>query len=62
MSIIISSLKDKVIVMEKEEITKALNDCNWKKSEAAKRLGITERMITYRIKKYHIKKECDVSI
>lgn len=51
------SLKDKVSMIEKEEITKVLMDCNWIKAEAARRLGITERMITYRIKKYQITKE-----
>ena len=51
------SLKIKVEDMEKEEIIKALRKCEWVKIRAAKHLGITERMIGYKIKKYGIKKE-----
>lgn len=42
--------------IEKIEITRALCECNWVKIRAAKRLGITERMIGYKIKKYGISK------
>lgn len=51
-----SSLKDKVKEMEKGEIINALEECNWVMSRAARKLGITERMIGYRVKKYGIKK------
>ena len=51
------SLKDKVKEIEKEEILNALRECNWVMSRAARKLGITERMIGYKIKKYQIKKE-----
>ena len=51
------SLKDKVKEIEKEEILNALKECNWVMSRAARKLGITERMIGYKIKKYQIKKE-----
>jgi Nif-specific regulatory protein len=51
------SLKDKVKGIEKEEILNALSECNWVMSRAARKLGITERMIGYKIKKYQIKKE-----
>ncbi len=51
------SLKIKVEDIEKEEIIKALRECSWIKIRAAKKLGITERMIGYKIKKYMIKKE-----
>ena len=51
------SLKDKVKEIEKEEILNALKECNWVMSRAARKLGITERMIGYKIKKYRIKKE-----
>jgi transcriptional regulator with GAF, ATPase, and Fis domain len=50
-------LKDKVKEIEKEEILNALRECNWVMSWAARRLGITKRMIGYKIKKYQIKKE-----
>lgn len=51
------SLKAKIIEIEKEEIIRALMESNWIMSRAARKLGITERMISYKIKKYGIKKE-----
>jgi Nif-specific regulatory protein len=50
------TLTDKVRGIEKEEILNALRECNWVMSRAAKKLGITERMIGYKIKKYQIKR------
>ncbi len=51
------SLKNKIKKIEKDEITKALQECNWIKVRAAKNLGITERMIGYKINKYKIRME-----
>jgi Nif-specific regulatory protein len=51
------TLTDKVKGIEKEEILNALRECNWVMSKAARKLGITERMIGYKIKKYDIKRE-----
>ena len=51
------TLTDKVKEIEKEEILNALMECSWIMSKAAKKLGITERMIGYKIKKYRIRKE-----
>jgi hypothetical protein len=51
-----NSLKDKVEGMEKEEIMNALRECNWVMAKAAKSLGITERIIGYKMKKYGIKR------
>jgi Nif-specific regulatory protein len=51
------SLKDKINEIEREEILHALKACNWIMAKAARQLGITERMIGYKIKKYEIKKE-----
>ena len=48
------SLRDKVKEIEKEEIKKALRECDWIMSRAARKLGITERMIGYKNKKYNI--------
>ena len=48
------TLKNKIEHIEKEEIIKALEECNYIMAHAAKRLGITERMIGYKIKKYKI--------
>ena len=51
------SLKDRIEDLEKNAITDALLDCDWVQARAALRLGITERMIGYKIKKYKIKIE-----
>jgi Nif-specific regulatory protein len=51
------SLKEKVKGLEKEEIINALKECNGVMSRAARMLGITERMIGYKVKKYNIRKE-----
>jgi Nif-specific regulatory protein len=50
-----SSLKSKIEELEKEEIVRALKECNWIMARAAKMLGITERMIGYKIRKYGIR-------
>jgi DNA-binding NtrC family response regulator len=49
------TLKEKIKGMEREEIINALKDCNWIMAKAARRLGITERMIGYKIKKYGLR-------
>jgi Nif-specific regulatory protein len=51
------SLIEKVKEIEKEEIINALKDCKWIMSRAARKLGITERMIGYKVKKYKIQKK-----
>ena len=53
------SLREKVKEIEKEEIINALKDCKWIMSRAARKLGITERMIGYKVKKYKIRKKED---
>ena len=52
-----NSLKEQIREIEKEEIIKALQECEWVMARAARKLGITERMIGYRIKKYGIRRE-----
>jgi transcriptional regulator with GAF, ATPase, and Fis domain len=49
------SLKSRIREMEREEIINALRECNWVMARAARKLGITERMIGYKIKKYGIR-------
>lgn len=49
------TLKDKIKELEKEEIIKALKECGWVMAKAARKLGITERMIGYKITKYGIR-------
>lgn len=51
------SLIEKVEGLEKAEIAAALERAGWVKAKAARMLGITERMIGYKIKKYGINKE-----
>lgn len=51
------SLSHQIEDLEKSAITSALRECGWVQSRAAERLGITERMIGYKIKKYKIKIE-----
>ena len=41
--------------IERDEIIHALKECNCVRARAARRLGITERMIGYKIKKYGIR-------
>jgi Nif-specific regulatory protein len=52
---VMDSLKDKIREIEREEIVNALRECNWVMAQAARKLGITERMIGYKIKKYGIR-------
>ena len=53
------SLKEKINEIEREDIINALRECEWVMARAARKLGITERMIGYKIKKYAIRKEGD---
>ena len=50
-----NSLKDEIELLEKKAIINALEECGWIQARAAVKLGITERMIGYKIKKYMIK-------
>ena len=49
------SLKRKLREIEKDEIIHALKECNCVRAKAARMLGITERMIGYKIKKYGLR-------
>ena len=51
------TLREKVRRVEEAEITEALNNNGWIKAKAARTLGITERMIGYKIRKYGIKRD-----
>ena len=48
------TLKDRIKEMERTAICEALEECHWVQARAARKLGITERMIGYKIKKYGI--------
>lgn len=52
-----SMLQDKIRDIEKNEIVSALKECNWVMARAARRLGITGRMIGYKIKKYGLRRD-----
>jgi Transcriptional regulator containing PAS, AAA-type ATPase, and DNA-binding domains len=43
--------------LEKERILKALIECNFNQSKAARKLGFTRRQLSYRIEKYNLKAE-----
>ncbi len=49
-------LKSSIEQFERDEIFNALKESNWVMARAARKLGITDRMIGYKIKKYGIKK------
>jgi transcriptional regulator with GAF, ATPase, and Fis domain len=51
------TLIDKIREIEREEIIRALKECEWIMARAARMLGITERMIAYKVKKYGIRKQ-----
>ncbi|MGD0283423.1 MAG: helix-turn-helix domain-containing protein [Dissulfurispiraceae bacterium] len=50
-------LKESVKQLERDEITNALKENNWVMARAARKLGITERIIGYKVRKYGIKRE-----
>ena len=49
------TLRNRIKEMEREEIINALRECGWVMAKAARMLGITERMIGYKIKKYGLR-------
>jgi transcriptional regulator with GAF, ATPase, and Fis domain len=49
------NLRLRIQELEKEAILSALQESNWIMARAAKKLGITERMIGYKVKKYGIR-------
>jgi len=50
-----NTLRNRIEEMEREEIISALKECDWVMAKAARKLGITERMIGYKIKKYGLR-------
>ncbi len=52
-----ASLKERIRELEREEIINALRECDWVMARAARRLGITERMIGYKVRKYAIRQK-----
>jgi len=52
-----NTLKESIKEIEKKEIINALKESNWIMTRAALKLGITNRIIGYKIKKYGIRRE-----
>ncbi len=50
------NLQAKLEAIERQEITKALEKARWVQTKAADLLGISERVLRYKMKKYDIKK------
>lgn len=51
-----TTLIEKIEILEKAEIEAALRKSGWVKARAARMLGITERMIGYKVKKYGLER------
>jgi len=54
---VMNTLKESIKEIEKKEIINALKESNWIMTRAALKLGLTDRMIGYKIKKYGIRRE-----
>ncbi len=52
-----NTLKESIKEIERKEIINALKESNWIMTRAALKLGITNRIIGYKIKKYGIRRE-----
>ncbi len=51
------TLKDRIQEIEREEIIKALKECDWVMARAARKLVITESIIVFKINKFGIRKK-----
>jgi transcriptional regulator with GAF, ATPase, and Fis domain len=51
------SLKKTVEALEKELIIKAMKENKWVIAKAARQLDLTERILSYKIKKYQIPRD-----
>lgn len=56
-----ASIRDAVERLERQLIIEALTATNGQQSEAARRLGISERVLRYKMKKYRIVRSTKVS-
>jgi DNA-binding NtrC family response regulator len=57
-----ASMREAVSQLEREWILRSLEAANGSQSEAARRLGISERVLRYKMKKYRIVRSTKVSI
>jgi DNA-binding NtrC family response regulator len=58
----VPSMRETVERLERELIVRALEASGGRQSEAARRLGISERVLRYKMKKYGIVRTTKVSI
>lgn len=57
-----ASMREAVSQLEREWILRSLEAANGSQSEAARRLGVSERVLRYKMKKYRIVRSTKVSI
>ncbi len=57
-----TSMREAVSQLERELILRSLEAANGSQSEAARRLGVSERVLRYKMKKYRIVRSTKVSI
>ncbi|MEW6684467.1 MAG: helix-turn-helix domain-containing protein [Nitrospirota bacterium] len=56
-----TSMREAVSQLERELILRSLEAANGSQSEAARRLGVSERVLRYKMKKYRIIRSTKVS-
>ena len=56
------SMREAVERLERELIVRALTEAEGRQSDAARRLGVSERVLRYKMKKYHIVRSTKVSM
>ena len=57
-----ASMREAVSQLERELILRSLEAANGSQSEAARKLGVSERVLRYKMKKYRIVRSTKVSI
>ncbi len=58
----VPSMREAVERLERELIVRALGEAEGHQSDAARRLGISERVLRYKMKKYRIVRSTKVSV
>ena len=58
----VPSMREAVERLERELIVRALSETEGRQSDAARRLGISERVLRYKMKKYRIVRSTKVSV
>ena len=58
----VPSMREAVERLERELIVRALTEAEGRQSDAARRLGVSERVLRYKMKKYRIVRSTKVSM